>query len=495
MRDNQLVASIVDGDLGALEDAYDKYADILWSYCQSMLGNADDAAEAVLDTFVTAARRLEVLRATERLRAWLYAVARSECRRRLRSSRVRTVSEAPRLREVAAVLSAGEQWQLRAVLHFAFRALDDAERDVMMLVWHGLDLAEVAVVLGVSRSGAYALFTRARDQLEESVSVLLVGWSSQVDCAELDGILHGRDRGLTPDLRLRLSRHICRCAVCRERHRREMRPTLLRGLSMGALLAEASEARALVGTAPIGLWKEVYRMTSERGTEAGWLAMAGLRAAFGGDGFPKPLSADRDGLLTRPWAAMVTAGTAAVAAAAIVFAATGHHAASAGKKTSVPSLSAVVPARPPAPVVMTKTSRGAATRVASAKSRPGLMSHSSKPMSGSSPSTVTTKTTGTTGTTPEPLTSSCGTGGWTVVAGPPPWAVSLGRPSFGQPSGAGQFGGGYQPGGPYQPGGGYQPSGAGQFGGGYQPGGPGRHRRSEPRSAPGRSAPMSAAHM
>lgn len=344
MRDSELAVRIVGGDPGALAEAYDKYAGLLWSYCGSMLSDADHAAEAVLDTFVIAASRLEVLRAVGRLRAWLYAVARSECLRRLRSSGVSAaVDETPRLRQAAAVLSTGEQRQLRAVLRAAFGGLEETERDVMTMVWYGLDVAEVAVVLGVSRSDAYTLFTRARDQLEESVGVLLVGWSGRVDCAELDAMLTGHDRRLTAELRGRLMRHVGKCGVCAERYHAEMRPALLLGLSMGALLAEASQARALTGTAPAGLWEEVYRMTNDKGPEAVWRrAMGGRRVAFGEDGFPKALAA-RDGMLTAPRLAVAAVGTMAVAATATGLVATGHHVAvGSGGGPSTP-ITAVMP--------------------------------------------------------------------------------------------------------------------------------------------------------
>ena len=46
-----------------------------------LLSDPADAADAVRETFVIAAARLAGLREPERLRAWLYAVARSECLR------------------------------------------------------------------------------------------------------------------------------------------------------------------------------------------------------------------------------------------------------------------------------------------------------------------------------------------------------------------------------------------------------------------------------
>lgn len=344
MRDSELAASIVDGDHDALAEAYDKYADLLWSYCRSLVSDADHAAEAVADTFVIMASRLEVLPAPGRFRAWLYAVARSECLRRLRSSRVKAViDEGPRLRRAAEVLSTGEQRQLRALLSVAFGGLERAERDIMQMVWHGLDLAEVAAVLGISRTDAYALFGRARDQLEASVGVLLMGWSGRTDCGEFEAMLAGHDRRLTADLRARLCRHVDKCAVCAQRYRQEMRPSLLLGLSVGALLSGAASARATASRAPRGLWEEVYRMTSEQNPDAVWHRLiGGRRVSFGADGFPRQASADLDGTNRAPRVAFAAVGTVAVAATATGVAAHAHYTAT-NANTRPPSIAVVSP--------------------------------------------------------------------------------------------------------------------------------------------------------
>ena len=85
MSDSEIVASIVAGEPEGLAAAYDKYAGDLYGYCQSLLREPDDAADAVQDTFVIAASKLGGLRDRERLRAWLFAVARNECLHRLKS--------------------------------------------------------------------------------------------------------------------------------------------------------------------------------------------------------------------------------------------------------------------------------------------------------------------------------------------------------------------------------------------------------------------------
>src|ERR1700692_4240245 len=87
MRDTEVVASIVAGDPNGLATAYDRYADPLVKYCKSLLSDPADAADAVQDTFVIAASRLDGLGDQDRLRSWLHAVARNESLRILRSKK------------------------------------------------------------------------------------------------------------------------------------------------------------------------------------------------------------------------------------------------------------------------------------------------------------------------------------------------------------------------------------------------------------------------
>src|ERR1700760_4496192 len=82
LSDSEVVAAIAAGAPAGLAAAYDRYAGDLYGYCQSLLRDPNDAADAVQDTFVIAASKLAGLRDRERLRAWLFAVARNECLRR-----------------------------------------------------------------------------------------------------------------------------------------------------------------------------------------------------------------------------------------------------------------------------------------------------------------------------------------------------------------------------------------------------------------------------
>src|SRR5690348_7964807 len=82
MQDRAVVAAVIAGNVDGFAAAYDRYAGSLYARCHAVLPEPE-AAEAVLDTFLIAAAKLDGLRDPDRLGPWLHAVARNECLRRL----------------------------------------------------------------------------------------------------------------------------------------------------------------------------------------------------------------------------------------------------------------------------------------------------------------------------------------------------------------------------------------------------------------------------
>jgi RNA polymerase sigma factor (sigma-70 family) len=301
MRDTEVVASIVAGDPDGLAEAYDRYADPLYKYCRSLLSDPGDAADAVQDTFVVAAARLGGLRDPERLRAWLYAVARNECLRIARTRRpVSALGEAHDVTDDGAdVGDTVERRELRALFNAAAQGLNPAEREAIGLqLRQGLEPAEVATVLGVSRNHAHALLSRARDQLEDCLGVLLVSRAGRRGCERLDAMLSGWDGRLTPVLRKRVHRHIQQCPTCTARMLYELRPAMLLGLSpAAALIAAAADSLRFAAGPPAQLKAHTIALADGRDPSAVAHQAAALSRAggFGRDGFPKPVHAPAGG--------------------------------------------------------------------------------------------------------------------------------------------------------------------------------------------------------
>jgi RNA polymerase sigma factor (sigma-70 family) len=319
MRDREVVAAIVAGDPAGLAEAYDRYATPLYSFCRTMLREPADAADAVHDTFVIAAPRMAGLRDPERLRSWLYAVARNECYRRLRAgSQHASIEEAPDVTDEAADVAADvERADLRALVRDALGGVGPAEREVLELqLRQGLSGAEVASVLGISRNHAHALLSRARDQLATSLGTLVVARTGRQDCPDLDAMLQEWDGVLTVLVRKRVNRHVERCGICSGRRRREVSPAMLLGIAPIAALP------LMAGGLPAGLRDQVLRLATGNSPAAvaHRAAVAKTSYSFGHHGFPRPLHQPGPPWLhPLPAHAGAVAGTAAAVAAGITW--------------------------------------------------------------------------------------------------------------------------------------------------------------------------------
>lgn len=208
-------------DPGAgLAAVYQRYADRIHDYCRSILRDDADAADAVQDTFLAASARVGQLRDPERLRPWLYAIARNRSYRTIRErERQRPIEDPERAMSATGPVDARavEADEARALVWEAAGGLEDRDRDVLDLhLRHGLDGAELAAVLGVTPPQANQALHRMRERLNRSVGAALAIRHGRSDCAELRAIVG--DAELTPLLRKRVARHLERCDTC-EHHR------------------------------------------------------------------------------------------------------------------------------------------------------------------------------------------------------------------------------------------------------------------------------------
>jgi len=342
MDDREIVAAIAAGDPGGLAAAYDEYAESLYGYCHTMLGEPEDTADAIQDTFVIAAARLGDLRDPRKLRPWLYAVARNECHLRLHATEV-GLDEADDMADPSADADdSPERAELRSLVRTALDGLNPGEREVVELdLRHDLHGADLAAVLGVPRNQAHALASRARGQLEKALGALLVARTGRRACPELDMLLVDWDGRMTVLTRKRVSRHIDQCDVCTDRKHDALRPTALYGMAPLAPLPHVLREEVLRLCADAGPLAQSYREDVVqragpfrpngfpqpiRPPRQRWLALSGVAAAvgvliaivatgiitvlaLGGSHTPQPADAARSGNSTPPGSATANSGS------------------------------------------------------------------------------------------------------------------------------------------------------------------------------------------
>jgi RNA polymerase sigma-70 factor (ECF subfamily) len=146
------------GDRDAWERLYHLYSRHLFGFLMMRLSHADDAGEALSETYLRAIEKLGTFRGSPpSLRPWLFAIARNVSIDRLRArKRLAPQSEIADMIDLTA-LEPGEGLiglQERTAVGAAFSQLPADDREVLWLRFgEGLTSAEVAKVVG-KRPGA-----------------------------------------------------------------------------------------------------------------------------------------------------------------------------------------------------------------------------------------------------------------------------------------------------------------------------------------------------
>jgi RNA polymerase sigma factor (sigma-70 family) len=206
--DSRLVALIREGRTAAFEVAYDRHHRSILSFCRHMLGDLEEAQDAVQHTFLVAYSDLLSSDKPVHLKAWLFTIARNRCYSILRGRREQPTGELADAHTEGLAAQVQRRQDLRDLI-VDMRQLPDNQRAALVLAeLESLSHEEIAQVLGVPKGKVKALVFQARESLIASRT------ARETDCAEIREqltTLHGAAlrRGT-------LRRHLRECAGCRE---------------------------------------------------------------------------------------------------------------------------------------------------------------------------------------------------------------------------------------------------------------------------------------
>ncbi|MEV0590238.1 hypothetical protein [Nonomuraea cavernae] len=292
MNDRVLVEALRADDPGALAALYDSHAEGIYRYCWSLLRNSDGAQVALRDTLIAAEAHADSLADPDRLRPWLYALARSECLRRRRAA---GPGESPPGGTEAPPVEPADA-DLRVMAWNATQSLVPAHREVLELsARHEMPIADVAAILGVAPRQVEDRRDEARERLRDAITAEVLARKSSYDCPARAGILAGFNGELTRELRDRLVRHVPHCAACSPHRTRHVSEAKVFELLPVVTLPETLRVRVMSCFVDPGLVP--YRRYVARRS-----------GALDGAGFPIP-----GGRPARRWPQAVAGAMAAVA--------------------------------------------------------------------------------------------------------------------------------------------------------------------------------------
>ena len=150
-----------------LEQAYEKYADMLYRLALSHLKNPHDAEDTVQDVFIKYINHFSILKDEEHERAWLIRTTVNRCYDLLKYNSKRNHMALDEINEIAA-----EEKELHTEIFQILEKLPAKNKTVIILHYlEGFSIEEIARMLHLSTSAVKMRLSRGREQMKEESHV------------------------------------------------------------------------------------------------------------------------------------------------------------------------------------------------------------------------------------------------------------------------------------------------------------------------------------
>ncbi|HSS43090.1 MAG TPA: sigma-70 family RNA polymerase sigma factor [Solirubrobacterales bacterium] len=209
LSDERLTRRAVGGDERAFAAIFNRYHQSLYRFCLAIVGNPEDAQDALQNTMIKVMRALPGEEREIELKPWLYRIAHNESidllRRRRETAQLDVEAVAPGygLSEEVATRE-----RLRGLLD-DLRELPDRQREVLVMrEMSGLEFEEIGAALGTSGAVVRQTLYEARQSLRQMEE------GREMDCDAVSRALSDGDGRVTRRRDVRA--HLRACASCRE---------------------------------------------------------------------------------------------------------------------------------------------------------------------------------------------------------------------------------------------------------------------------------------
>lgn len=205
--DERLALRAAEGDRRAFEDIYRRYHQDLYRFCLAMVGNPQDAQDALQNTMVKVLRSLPGEKRTIRLKPWLFRIARNESIETLRKRRDNSELE-PQQAAVTGVTETAETRERLRTLLADLDQLPERQRSALVLrELSGLDFEQIGATFGTSTAVARQTLYEARLSLRQLEA------GREMRCADVMRELSDADGRVTRRREIRA--HLRNCPDCR----------------------------------------------------------------------------------------------------------------------------------------------------------------------------------------------------------------------------------------------------------------------------------------
>jgi RNA polymerase sigma factor (sigma-70 family) len=207
LSDERLARRAAHGDRRAFEAIYARYHQQLYRFCLAMVGNPQDAQDALQNAMVKVLRALPGEQREIRLKPWLYRIARNESVETLRRRRDAEVLEPEQIAGGGVAETAEVRERLRSLLADLEHLPERQRAALVMRELAGLDFDEIGATFGSSAAVARQTLYEARLSLRQLEA------GREMRCEEVMRELSDADGRVTRRREIRA--HLRGCADCR----------------------------------------------------------------------------------------------------------------------------------------------------------------------------------------------------------------------------------------------------------------------------------------
>lgn len=151
-----------------LNEAYERYADMLYHLSLSHMQNREDAEDVVQEVFCKYFAKMPSFTDEAHEKAWFIRVTINQCRDRLRHQNVRRYTPLHEIEEIAAKTGLHDEDALD-VMHLLSLLPDKLRITVVLHYLEGLSVEETATVLKIGKSAVKMRLARARELLKDKI--------------------------------------------------------------------------------------------------------------------------------------------------------------------------------------------------------------------------------------------------------------------------------------------------------------------------------------
>ncbi len=182
--DTELLSRAQAGDVSAFEGLVERHRSKVFGLAQRMLNSADDAAEVLQESFLSAYRNLANFRGDAQFGSWVYRIAANHALMRLRHrkvvNQVESSLEGPQFNDRGSLVEEVSDFrdaegvamdkELREAIEEAATRLGDEYREVFVLKdLEGLSYEEIAEITGSTVPAIKSRLHRARLSLRAAI--------------------------------------------------------------------------------------------------------------------------------------------------------------------------------------------------------------------------------------------------------------------------------------------------------------------------------------